>query len=292
MSNRWLGGFISASNNPLLQLGAPTIGTATAGDAQASVTFTAPATGTPTSYTVLSSGGQTASGSSSPITVTGLTNGTAYTFTVFANNAYGPSAASAASNSVTPVAPITKIYFEFDYYSTDSNGGWGFTTNSTLAATHPSEQGTNFIGFRSNGEYGVNGTGFSYSNSVGSYSSATTRFGIALDKDTGAFWVRKGSSSWVSGDPTAGTGYIGTIPGVNANTKLYFTGYTGDYLFSRAVADYSYSAPSGFTAERTNAFYTSYTLNSVTFGEGDYKATDNSGSGYSGAYILLPTTYS
>ena len=50
MSNRYLGGFISASNNPLLQLGAPTIGTATAGNAQASVTFTAPATGTPTSY--------------------------------------------------------------------------------------------------------------------------------------------------------------------------------------------------------------------------------------------------
>ena len=107
MSNRYLGGFLSATLNPLLQCSAPTIGTATAGYSQASVTFTAPSSGTPTSYTVLSSGGQTATGASSPITVTGLTNGVAYTFVVFANNAYGPSAASAASNSATPVANIT-----------------------------------------------------------------------------------------------------------------------------------------------------------------------------------------
>ena len=94
--------------------GAPTIGTATGGNAQASVTFTAPAStggSAITSYTVTSSpGGITASGASSPIVVTGLTNGTSYTFTVHATTfTTGP--ASAASNSVTPVAysaPSTK----------------------------------------------------------------------------------------------------------------------------------------------------------------------------------------
>jgi hypothetical protein len=91
--------------------GAPTIGTATAGDASASVTFTAPASNggsAITGYTVTSSPGSiTATGPSSPITVTGLNNATAYTFTVTATNAIGTGTASAASNSVTPASAAT-----------------------------------------------------------------------------------------------------------------------------------------------------------------------------------------
>ena len=65
---------------------------------QASVAFTAPATGgsTITSYTVTSSGGHTNTGSSSPIVVTGGTAGTGYTYTVVATNANGSSSASSA----------------------------------------------------------------------------------------------------------------------------------------------------------------------------------------------------
>jgi hypothetical protein len=87
---------------------APTIGTATAGNAQSIVSFTAPAdTGglSITSYTVTSStGGITATGSVSPITITGLTNGTTYTFTVTATNDSGTGLSSSPSNSVTPSA--------------------------------------------------------------------------------------------------------------------------------------------------------------------------------------------
>jgi hypothetical protein len=97
--------------------GAPTIGTATAGNAQASVAFTAPAvTGGPsiTSYTATSSpGGITGSAASSPITVSGLTNGTAYTFTVTATNSIGTGSASAASNSVTPTAIVQDASFAY-----------------------------------------------------------------------------------------------------------------------------------------------------------------------------------
>ena len=84
---------------------APTIGTATAGDANASVTFTAPSfSKLPiTSYTVTASpGGATGTGSSSPITVSGLSNGTSYTLTVAATHSNGNSPASISSNSVTP----------------------------------------------------------------------------------------------------------------------------------------------------------------------------------------------
>jgi trimeric autotransporter adhesin len=97
---------VSNPVTPATVPGAPTIGTATAGNAQATVSFTAPSStgGSPiTGYTVSSSpGGLTASGTASPLTVAGLTNGTAYTFTVKATNAIGSGVASAASNSVTP----------------------------------------------------------------------------------------------------------------------------------------------------------------------------------------------
>ena len=92
-----------------LSPGAPTIGTATAGNAQATVTFTAPASNggsAITGYTVTSipAGGVDSNAGTTALShvVTGLTNGTAYTFTVIATNGIGPGAASAASNSVTP----------------------------------------------------------------------------------------------------------------------------------------------------------------------------------------------
>ena len=112
----------SASNSvtPATVPGAPTIGTATAGNAQASVTWTAPADNggaAVTSYTATAVEDNTkscsANGSTLTCTITGLTNGSAYTFTVTATNAAGTSAASAPSNSVTPeassVTPATPV---------------------------------------------------------------------------------------------------------------------------------------------------------------------------------------
>jgi len=109
--------------------GAPTGVSASAGNAQATVSFTAPTNdgGKPiTSYTATSSpGGFTASGSSSPLTVTGLTNGTAYTFTVYATNSIGNGANSSSSGSVTPVAPL--VAGDITTYITNSQitGGVG-----------------------------------------------------------------------------------------------------------------------------------------------------------------------
>tara|TARA_B100001939_G_scaffold164697_1_gene141983 strand:- start:1536 stop:3776 length:2241 start_codon:yes stop_codon:yes gene_type:complete len=96
--------------------GAPTGVSATAGNAQAEVSFTAPTfagiPGTITQFKVTSSSGQTATGSSSPITVTGLTNGSGVTFTAQAQNAIGLGKASDASSSVTPLAEVISGLFQ------------------------------------------------------------------------------------------------------------------------------------------------------------------------------------
>lgn len=86
----------------------PTSVSATAGNGEATITFTLPTydgKGTATYLVTANPGGATASGSSSPITVTGLSNGTAYTFTTTTVSGYGVNSVSASSNSVTPVAP-------------------------------------------------------------------------------------------------------------------------------------------------------------------------------------------
>ena len=96
--------------------GAPTGVAATAGNASADVTWTAPAdngTTAVTGYRVTTYAGgtvvktDTVAGSSTTATISELTNGTAYTFTVAAINAAGGSAESLASAAVTPVAPVT-----------------------------------------------------------------------------------------------------------------------------------------------------------------------------------------
>ncbi len=91
---------------------APVIGTATAGDASATVTWSAPApNGSPAvqGYEIEVSDGRVITGI--PATtfsrvINGLTNGTSYTFQVRAFNMFGPGPLSAPSNAVTPTAPV------------------------------------------------------------------------------------------------------------------------------------------------------------------------------------------
>jgi chitinase len=106
---------LAPSEAPLLakkatRPGAPTGVQATAGDAQATVRWTAPtSTGSSaiTSYHVtVSPSGRviTVAAPATSTTVTGLTNGTTYTFYVAATNSAGTGPNSTASNPVTPTA--------------------------------------------------------------------------------------------------------------------------------------------------------------------------------------------
>ncbi len=141
--------------SPILP-GAPTIGTATRGNASALVTWSAPGSngGSPiTGYTVTAAdgttsahGGQTCSWSTGPLqcNVTGLTNGDTYTFTVTATNGVGKGSASAASNAVTPAtvpeAPIIgtaargNTSASVTWTAPTSNGGSPITGYTVTAA--------------------------------------------------------------------------------------------------------------------------------------------------------------
>jgi hypothetical protein len=85
--------------------GSPTAVVAIAGEASATVSWSAPAAGAVAGYRVVASPGgafATVLGSAISATVTGLTDGTAYTFTVIATNSIGTSPPSAPSNAVVP----------------------------------------------------------------------------------------------------------------------------------------------------------------------------------------------
>jgi PKD repeat protein len=110
--------------------GAPTGVTATAGNGQATVTWSAPGSdgGSPiTGYTVTASpGGLTCTTAGAlTCTVIGLTNGNAYTFTVTASNAAGTGASSTASEPVTPTGPVGEPIAGFygTPTGTESSGG-------------------------------------------------------------------------------------------------------------------------------------------------------------------------
>jgi hypothetical protein len=206
---------------------APTVGTATAGNTQASITFTAPAfTGgaTVTGYTVTASpGGATGTGAGSPITVTGLTNGVAYTFTVTATNSAGTGSASAASNSVTPVASQTVTFANPGTQNFGTTPTFTASATSGLSVTFSSST-TSVCTITTGGALTILSTGTCTITASqagnGSYSAATPV--------NQSFSV----SAVVPGAPTVGTATAGnaqasvtfTAPGFNGGATV--TGYT------------------------------------------------------------------
>jgi parallel beta-helix repeat protein len=147
---------------------APTSVIATAGNASATVTFSAPANNggsSITGYTVTSipSGGIDSNAGSTLLnhTINGLTNGTSYTFTVKATNSVGTSVASMASNSVTPKA-LTASSFTFTGPSSGS-----LNSASTIFTVTPNNlyTGTITITPTGTGSSGLSAKVFTFFNS-------------------------------------------------------------------------------------------------------------------------------
>lgn len=141
----------AASNSvtPSTTPGKPTSVTASAGNASATISFTAPSSGGAAidSYRVtVSPGGQTFTGTSSPIIFTGLGNGTDCTFTVAAHNTNGYGLESTASNSVTPSALVT-ILIRAPYLTTDSIGTKQFRLYTVVGGVQTAVGGLVTTGF-------------------------------------------------------------------------------------------------------------------------------------------------
>lgn len=227
--------------------GAPTIGTATAGDASATVAFTPPASNggaTITSYTATSSPGTiTGSGASSPVTVSGLTNGTPYTFTVKATNSVGTGSASAASNSVTPAASGSSV--TEDFTGTDgaawSTSRWKAAAGDTGITTFDIQSNQGRVLMASAGAFESVGRKFNVTD------SANWRIrGNLAQIPTVAGWsvrVQFQATSWADSLATSTAGYFLDMQGGGTaitkrddfSTLLNFTGPTGARWFDVKV---------------------------------------------------------
>jgi hypothetical protein len=136
--------------------GSPTNLSATAGNAQATLSWSAPTNNggsAITGYTIKYSNGTfvtTTGAGTTSYTVTGLTNGTSYTFIVTANNSVGSSTPSSFP-SVTPVAPVNNLYIE-SAQGIKFFGG----TGGSYTITPPGRSLSYAVGYDFNGDQSIN----------------------------------------------------------------------------------------------------------------------------------------
>ena len=275
--------------------GAPTIGAATAGNASASIAFTAPSSNggsAITSYTascVTGTTTKTGTGTSSPITVSSLTNSTAYSCTVTATNAKGTSAASSAV-SVTPTSTTTTTAS----YSTPANF-------ETLVAKSYAGSPTLSSAVANRGYYMISNaatasTASSYA-TIGSTYSATTGYTLASGTLASTYkdYLTKTMQLVIAGDgyyridsylhpnnsidwggstassnlkfvnnfgkaSTTGNGYVTFAVSINASTKA---------VTLQAKNRYTYATTSA-TVNGSTVYTGTYTKDSVFAGSGLY----------------------
>lgn len=147
-----------------------------------------------------------------------------------------------------------KVYYEFDFVESGTTGGWGMTANTSAPGyTHANQQSgtfSDYVGYRpDNSTPGNNGSSFSAGSAIGTFGGiGSVRFGVAIDFDSGDFWIRNGSSSWTSGDPSAGTSPQGAFDTADkANLRFFFVMYNGATNYMEFSTSFTYTTPSGFS---------------------------------------------
>lgn len=246
MSKRYLGGYVRPGYSPLRVPNAPTIGTATGGDTQASVAFTAPSCvggGPITSYMAVSNPGcVTASASSSPVSVTGLTNGTSYTFRVYANNRFGPSTPSSASNSVTPVLPTGQQAYT-------SAGTYSFVVPSGVTSVSVVTVGAGASGQQGSWGNGGGAGNLRYVNNIAVTPGETlaVQVGAGGVSSSGAnyFWQARGQSSYLQRSSTLLVSAAGGGPGSGCSGTSVGTGGNGGFTGQAGAGAGGYAGDGG-----------------------------------------------
>lgn len=265
----------SSPVTPFDKATAPGRPTAVAGNAQVSLTWTAPASdggSAITSYTVTASpGGATLSVAGLGATFTGLTNGTSYTFTVVAMNGAGAGPSSQASAAVTPatvpgaptsvsaVAGVRSATVSWAAPSANGSAITGYTVTTSPGGGTVSATGTTttVTGLS-------NGTTYTFTvtatNGVGTGSASTPSAGITTPDLPGAptgltatAGLKSVSLSWTTPSSTGGrplTGFtvlvspsapsaIFNVTGTTASISNLTpgTGYTFQVYATTAVGD-------------------------------------------------------
>ena len=266
--------------------GAPTGVTASAGDTQATVTFTPPASdggSAITSYTVTSSPGEIkATGSASPITVAGLTNGTTYTFTVTATNAIGPGSASIPSNAVTPMPAgysvsgsvtcagtgVSGVAVHLSgaatkSTTTDSNGNYSFSglSNGSYTITPSKSEYTFTPTNRSVTISGGNASGqnFTASTKPGAPTGVSATAGIGEATVAFAPPISNGGSAITSYTVTSNPG---NIPATGSTSPITVTGLTNGttYTFKVRATNAAGTGPESSSSNPVTPLASGYTI--------------------------------
>jgi uncharacterized repeat protein (TIGR02543 family) len=250
--------------------GSPTSVTATAGNVQAGVSWTAPASdggSAITGYSVTSSPLVSAPAgctntASTTCTFTGLTNGTSYTFTVVATNTIGSSSASTASTAITPrttpgaptalAATVGNTQVALTWTAPSSDGGSAITDYLVQFST----DGTNFTTF-------ADGTSTTASATVTGLTNGTAyTFRVSTTNAAGTGTA----SSTVTGTPRTAPGAPTALAATVGNTQVALTWTAPTNTGGSAITDYLVEFSTDGTNFTTFADGTSTTASATVTG--------------------------